>query len=160
MSYVKKNLLTDEEIIYTAKIHWLIYINGLILTVIGLGFIFWIQSINFKDESLTAAFTSFGAIIVLIGALNLLGAFIKRISTELAVTSMRVIAKFGLIRRNTVELNYSKIESIEVSQSIFQRIVNSGTLVVNGTGHVGTPIPNIDEPLVFRNKVMEIIDKR
>mgnify|MGYP000310981991 CR=1 FL=1 len=160
MSYVKKNLSTGEEIIYTAKIHWIIYINGLILTAIGLGFIFWIQTIDFIDESLAPVFTFVGGIIVLIGALNLLAAFIKRISTELVVTSMRVIAKFGLIRRNTVELNYSKIESIEVSQSIFQRIVNSGTLVVNGTGQAGTPIPNIDEPLVFRNKVMEIIDKR
>ncbi len=85
-------------------------------------------------------------------------AFIQRMTTELAVTSKRVITKVGLIRRSTMELNHSKVESFHVDQSILGRIFGFGTLVVNGTGGGKTPVPNIDSPLEFRREAMQTID--
>jgi hypothetical protein len=61
--------------------------------------------------------------------------------------------------RHTVELNHGKVESFNVDQSIFGRIFDFGTVVVNGTGGGKTPIPNIDAPLDFRRRAMETIDR-
>ena len=66
----------------------------------------------------------------------------------------------GFIRRNTIELNHSKVESINVHQGIFGRIFDFGTLVINGTGGGKTPIPSIDSPLDFRKNAMQAIDAR
>lgn len=85
-------------------------------------------------------------------------AFVKRQSTELAVTSKRIIAKFGFIRRSTIELNHSKVESFHVEQGVLGRILGFGTLSINGTGGGITPIPGIGDPLGFRRKAMEAID--
>jgi uncharacterized membrane protein YdbT with pleckstrin-like domain len=151
MSYVENNLMSGERIIYKASIHWFIFIPGIIFTVLA----FFIIGESKPGDS--TAF--FGVLLFLFGVISLLNAFITRISTELAITSKRVIAKIGLIRRKTIELNHSKVESFNVDQSIFGRIFGYGTIVVNGTGGGKTPISSIDSPLDFRRQAMEAIDQ-
>ena len=46
--------------------------------------------------------------------------FVK--TTELVVTSKRVIAKFRLLKKETIELNPSRVESLHVSQ-IFLKVI-------------------------------------
>lgn len=92
------------------------------------------------------------------GLFLLIKAWVQKFTTELAVTSKRVVAKTGLIRRNTIELNHSKVESFNVDQSILGRIFGFGTIIINGTGGGKTPIPNIDSPLEFRREAMQAID--
>lgn len=100
-----------------------------------------------------------GGVLLLFAFISLLRAFITKSSTELAVTSKRVIAKVGLIRRNTTELNHSKVESFRVDQGILGRIFGYGTIVVCGTGGGKNGIPNIDSPMDFRRNAMETIDQ-
>ena len=88
-----------------------------------------------------------------IGLLFLLAAWIDSITTELAVTTKRVISKRGLISRKTVELNLAKVEAIGVNQSILGRILGYGTVTVVGTGGTKEPFLYIASPLEFRRVV-------
>ncbi len=74
--------------------------------------------------------------------------------TELVVTSKRVVAKRGLIGRQTTEMLHKKVESIAVHQSVLGRLLGYGTLVIHGTGGGAEAIPNIARPLEFRNAAM------
>ena len=150
MGYVDKNVLPGENIVYEAKIHWFIFVPGTIFFALGV-FIFPMDT-----ESGTGPV--FGLIAIIIALISLTKAMILKTTTELAITSKRVIAKIGLIRRNTVELNHSKVESFNIDQSIPGRIFGFGTLIINGTGGGKTPIPSIDSPLVFRREAMQAID--
>ena len=78
---------------------------------------------------------------------------------ELAMTNKRVISKKGFIRRDTSELKLSKLETIEIKQSIFGRIFGFGKIICIGTGGSETSIDNIDNPLEFRKKFLEYTDK-
>jgi len=91
-----------------------------------------------------------------IGLIVLLSAFIDYRTTELAVTNKRVIAKFGLIQRQTIEMNIAKVESIQVSQGIFGRLMNYGDIIISGAGNPQTPIPGIRGPLEFKKRYFEI----
>jgi len=137
MSYVESNLLPGERIVHSAKIHWFIYVPGGLL--IAMSIYFWITT---GRESSTITIM-IGVFAFPFGIVLLLKAWIQQVTTELAVTSKRVVAKVGLIRLNTIELNHSKVESLNVDQSILGRIFGFGTIVVNGTGGGKTPIPNI-----------------
>ena len=77
----------------------------------------------------------------------------------MAFTNKRVIAKFGFISRKTIELNISKVESIQVNQGILGRIFNYGTLIVSGAGNPQAPIPGISDPMAFRRSFMESQDQ-
>jgi hypothetical protein len=48
--------------------------------------------------------------------------------TEIAVTNLRVIYKWGFIRRHTAEMNMGKVESVTVSQTILGRLLNYGSI--------------------------------
>ena len=127
--YVQNVLTSNEKIIYEAEISM------------------WAQSRLIVFGIITLP--------ILIGFVFLLVAYVHTISTELAITNKRVIAKFGFIRRNTVEINLSKIESIQVHQGLLGRLFNFGSLVVSGAGAPQAPIPGICRPLEFRKKFME-----
>lgn len=133
-SYVKSVLGPSEKVEYEAKVSiWslmpLFIIGLLLLPLYGLGLLFWIA------------------------------AFLRYISTELAITDKKIIAKFGFIKRDTIELLLPKIESIQVNQSLFGRMLNYGSIVVSGAGNPQAPVPGISDPIQFRRSFMEIQER-
>ena len=134
LSYINSQLQNDEKIIETAKIHWLInlrYIYVLILLLIG----------QFILALIAAIFVYF---------------YIK--SFEMAVTNKRVIAKFGIIRRKTFEINLKKVEGCNLNQDIIGRIFGYASLIVRGTGGGITPFPYVSNFEEFKRKVNEMVD--
>ena len=134
-SYIEANLGRDEHIVYRAQVSWMsqiwFFIFGLLLlSVMFIGVIFFI-----------------------VAAINVM-------STELALTNKRVIAKFGFIRRQTIELNLGKVESIAVNQGIIGRMLNFGSVAVRGTGGGQAPIPYIARPQEFRQQVNHLLDEQ
>lgn len=86
----------------------------------------------------------------------LISPIIARKTSEFAVTNKRVIIKTGFISRRTIELNLSKIESVQVEQGILGRILGYGTIVLIGTGGTKEPFNSISDPLTFRKKFQEL----
>ena len=152
MGYVTNNLMPNERVLHVGKIHWFVFVSGTVMLLIAI-------SLFITDLGGGALQEIFGAIVFILSMMSLIKAFIFKISTELAITSKRVIAKVGFISRNTIELNHKKVESFIVDQSIFGRIFGFGTIVVCGTGGGKTPIPNIDNPLEFRRQAMKVADE-
>lgn len=147
--YVQSNLLPGEHVVHVARMHWSIYVPGSALLALAIYF-----TITGREDGTIMI----GVFAFPLGLILLLKAWIQQATTELAVTSKRVIAKVGLISRSTVELNHSKVESLSVDQSVLGRVFGFGTIVISGTGGGKTPIPNIDSPLQFRREAMRAID--
>ncbi len=153
MSYTNKNLMPGEKVVYKANIHWFVFIPSILLLVFS---IYLIASAPSGKDGL--GLTTVGTLIIFVSLWKFAKALIYKMSTELAVTNKRVIAKVGLIKRNTIELNHSKVESYAVNQPIFGRIFDYGSITITGTGGVKNPIPNIDSPILFRNAAVGAVD--
>ena len=81
---------------------------------------------------------------------------IDKKTSEFAITNKRVIIKVGLISRKTVELNLSKIESVNVDQSILGRLLGYGSIRIIGTGGTKEVFINLRKPLEFRKNFQEL----
>jgi uncharacterized membrane protein YdbT with pleckstrin-like domain len=81
---------------------------------------------------------------------------LDRYSDEFVITNKRVVVKTGLISRKTLEMNISKIESVNVDQSILGRILGYGTIKIIGTGGTNESFAKIKHPLQFRKKFQEL----
>lgn len=159
MGYVENNLMQGERLCVTGRVHWIIFSKAAILCSAALLLMLFSLKISAGGDARLASSVRYAGLVTLFLALWSFGSgLINRLSTELAVTSKRVIVKFGFIRRSTIELNHSKVESFHVHQGLFGRIFGYGTLHINGTGGGMTPIQNIADPLGFRRKAMEAID--
>jgi len=85
-------------------------------------------------------------------------AVITLYTTEFAITNLRIIAKKGLIRRHTIEMLITKIESVSVNQNIIGRLLNYGSVIVTGTGGTRESFNGIYDPLDVKKKIHEIIE--
>jgi len=150
MSYVETILQPSEKILHVSRIHWFTYLPGLSVLLVGV-FGLLLQSGLHPDVSFALRILS---VLIILYGLALLGlAWLKRWTTEIAVTDRRIIYKRGLIWRSTVEMNMEKVESVGVNQSILGRIFDFGDIHVRGTGVGLEHLHGIDQPLALRNSV-------
>ena len=133
MSYIDDSLIEGEAILHRARVSWWSQ--------------FWL------------VFLGILLLVVVVGLFFLLAAWIKVRSTEIAITNRRVIAKFGFVKRDTVEINLEKVEALKVEQGFMGRMLNFGTVFISGAGTSVAPIKDIADPLVFRRKFMEATNK-
>lgn len=150
MSYIDKILEPGETVSHVTRVHWRIYLPaaGLLLLAIGA-----LALSTVVAAQLVAAARGAAAILAVLALASWLRAFLCRSTTELAVTDRRVIVKSGLFRRHTIEMNMSKVESVDVDQTIMGRILGYGTVTIRGTGGGIEPLRDIADPLGFRNRV-------
>jgi len=85
-----------------------------------------------------------------------LAPLIHRAMSEFVITNRRIIIKTGFIGRRTFEMNLSKIETVNVDQSIMARIFNYGIITIIGTGGTKEIFHNIAKPLEFRKAFQEL----
>ncbi|MBI3375947.1 MAG: PH domain-containing protein [Betaproteobacteria bacterium] len=132
-SYLEGALITGEKILHQGRVSWWsvwhLLAAGVLLLPVAVGIVF------------------------------LAWAWIRVKATELAITDKRVIAKFGFISRNTMEISIQKVESIQVQQSLLGRMLDFGTLIISGTGTSHAPIPSISDPMAFRRAFLEAQEK-
>jgi uncharacterized membrane protein YdbT with pleckstrin-like domain len=150
MSYVQRILEPGESVTHVARIHWRVYLPAAFLLLLGIAAL---ASSFYVAADLVALPQIAGAALILLAAASWLSAFIRRWTTELAVTNRRIIFKSGLFRRHTMEMNMSRVESVDVDQTVMGRILDYGTVTIRGTGGGIEPMRNIANPIAFRNRV-------
>lgn len=143
MSYVEKNLLLNENIVFHTNRSWIGYLSGIIFIVIGL--------LLFKNPA------GFSALLT-IGLVSFYFSYLRIKNTEIAVTNKRVLIKVGIFKTNSIETVLSKIEGIHVEQSLFGKLFNFGTITVKGTGGTNNNFKGIDKPMEFRRAVNQQIE--
>jgi uncharacterized membrane protein YdbT with pleckstrin-like domain len=152
MSYVQDVLQPGETVRFSTKLHWTIYLPGLIVLIPAI----IIFAISFGPNiiyGVRIAVKILAIILLTFAVILLVFAWIRRWTTEFAVTSRRIIYKRGLFLRKTKEIALDKVESVDVDQSVLGRILDYGKLSIHGTGVSDEQLKNIARPLTFRNHV-------
>ena len=152
MAYYTKVLQPDETVKVVGRLHWSIYIRAVIVLLIALGVLvgcYWVFDPDWQRYALLAS-----GVIGVLGLLLLLKAWIHRMATEIVVTDRRVILNRGLLRRHTMEMNMSRIEMVDVKQSLWGRIWGYGTVEIHGTGADIEPLEGVGSPLLIRNAIV------
>ena len=146
--YINTNLLDDEKVCYSARLSlWALTRHLLLAALLAITKVGVLLDWVF-DLPAPHPYLSLGTLILV--TLVAAAAYLKYRTTELVVTSRRVIARFGISKRTTVEILLAKVESVQVEQSILARILNYGSIVVAGGGMHSAPVRNIASPARFR----------
>lgn len=146
MGYISENLMKDETIVYEGRLSVWALAKWLVPGIVMITFIF--------------ANAWWGTTVFVLGVGMLLTALIQLATTEMAVTSERVIAKRGWIARRTTEISLSRVEGVEVNQSINQRLLNYGHILVSGVGSHKAKISSVAAPLEFRKAFLLALEQR
>ena len=150
MKYLLRVLQPGETVVHESRLHPLIFLPALLLLALAIALL--VASMQFTGD-VKIGFEAAAAIFAVFAIASWARAAIRRATTELAITDRRVIYKAGLLARHTLEMNRSKVESIDVDQSILGRLLGYGTIIVRGTGGSLEPIRMISDPLTFRSHI-------
>jgi uncharacterized membrane protein YdbT with pleckstrin-like domain len=152
MSYVEKNLISGESLIYRTGVHW----SVLFWPVVGAALIAagGVACLLQKDMDIMYA----GGVLFVLAGVEIAYFLMKRNATEIAVTNRRVMIKTGLANRRSLEIMLAKVESIGIDETAFGRILGYGTMTIHGTGGTPEPFRKIAHPDEFRREVQQQID--
>jgi uncharacterized membrane protein YdbT with pleckstrin-like domain len=153
MKYVTRVLQPGEVVVHQSHLHPLIFLPAVLFLAIAVGFLVAALTFSSDNSLFFPGFLIGAAVFALFALVSGFRAWIRRITTELAVTDRRVIYKSGLLSRHTLEMNRSKVESVDVDQSILGRMFGFGTIILRGTGGSLEPMRMISDPLVFRSHI-------
>ncbi|MBE9562939.1 MAG: PH domain-containing protein, partial [Proteobacteria bacterium] len=171
-TYVRRFLIKNEKVIYQAYPHWLFYLDliGLIFFLISVylllnepvfiqnhipRIILWIPWLDYVKISVWHL--GLGTMIF-VGLMVVWEAFIDNKTTELVITSKRIIHKTGLLNRTVIEIKLGKFEKIIVKQSFIGRIFNYGSITITGMSKVQTTIHHIVAPLKFKKQLWQYLE--
>ena len=162
MGYIEKHLIPGETVLYKTRLSSVAVLHHFVLALLlaaGGGFCLYQASINRDTDSNDAKiFALGGLILIVLAAVTLIAGLVKRNSTEMAVTSRRVLIKTGIASRRTIEMLLSKIESIVVTEPFWGRMFGYGTVVIRGTGGTPEPFYLVANPTEFRRHVQQQIE--
>jgi uncharacterized membrane protein YdbT with pleckstrin-like domain len=161
MSYVERNLIPGEKLIYRTGVHWsVLFVPAIIAAIIAAP---GIAILAFRDDlsgkGIPANGISFAGAVLIIVAVAIFGySVVKKNATEIAVTDRRVMIKTGLAGRRSLEIMIAKVESIGIDETLLGRMLGYGTVVIHGTGGTPEPFTKIAHPSEFRMAVQRQID--
>lgn len=150
MSYIDESLADNERLVYRARFHWLSKIGAWAILATFLGFALMCLAVASGWSALTAA-----AIMVALGFAMFSAIMMPIWTTEIGVTSHRLIYKRGWLRRTTDELQLSSIEEVNLDQGAIGRLLDFGRLHIHGTGVNDVILPVLADPVGLRRSLQE-----
>jgi uncharacterized membrane protein YdbT with pleckstrin-like domain len=149
MSYIDKNLLTDEKIIFRTKKHLIIFFIPMLWTAATL-FCYFNENPYLVKASILPAIAGFGA---------WLNSLLIYVTSEFAVTNKRIMMKEGFFFRHSNEIRLATVAKVSVNQSLLAQLLNYGTVNLDPFGGKTDSFSEIASPFVFQKEVQEQLDK-
>lgn len=137
----------DNSVIYFTRLHWVIFFGPLV----GLGIA---GAIYYYIPLLQQVSLFLGAFAIL----WILMTWVTYYFSSITIKSKQVILRTGIIVRQTVDIPLSKIETIDIRQSILGSILSYGTLIITGTGGTRHLINYLHRPLTCRRYIEQLMN--
>jgi uncharacterized membrane protein YdbT with pleckstrin-like domain len=87
-------------------------------------------------------------------------AFMIKHALLMIVTNQRVFVRTGIIKVDTVQLRFDRIESVEIQRTIPGQFLNYATVVVTGIGSRLAYLPYVENAVEIRDILNEVSYKR
>lgn len=100
-----------------------------------------------------------GAIFFFVAFIIYLIGRVVRTRCEFAVTTNRFIQKDGILNIKMTEIPLFKIETVNFYQSLWQRMLGTGSVELVGSGGTFHRMDFIERPLLVRKNVVSAINK-
>ena len=169
MLYVQQSLGADEEIIQIGQFHWMYTLSAVMNIVYGLVICIIVivaalefqksvgmpQEIGLLDQirALHPGVRLGAFMCFILGLLRFAQMMVIKATTEIAVTTSRLVYKRGLVARYVGEISIDRIEGVNVLQTILGRIFGYGRLMVRGMGVGEVILPPLANPIAFRKSI-------
>ena len=163
MAYPDKLLADDEEIVEHLHPHWITLVPAvaafiLICAVSGVAIAF-LPNDNQHHAAHQDLLLTVLAVAVLLAFWLVLAPAVRWRSTHYVITTHRVLIRRGVLSHVGRDITLARINDVSYEQSIWDRIVRSGSLTIESAGENGqeslVDIPRADDVQQTLNRLIE-----
>jgi uncharacterized membrane protein YdbT with pleckstrin-like domain len=135
MGFSTKHFNHDEVLVLDLHPHWWRFVKPSLVLVAAVAAIAYNNEI--PNDFLKNLALIIAQAITALAIINLATQALKWYRTHFVLTSQRVIFQSGVIARTRIEISLHKINVVNFHQSIFERIVNTGDIVIESGAEDG-----------------------
>lgn len=148
MPFPRRLLIEGEDLILDLRPHWIALVGPTIVTLLVVaGYLLAVAYA--PDEGAGRSVVVWGGLILAVVILIWypVRRFIDWVTSNFVVTTDRVIHREGFIAKRSMEIPLEKINDVRFRQSVFERIIGAGDLILESAGEFGRNVfSNIRDP--------------
>ena len=159
MPFPKKLLNSYEDMVVDLHPHWLFlwrqvaaFVAGIIL------FLVWATARLHGWKNTGLLWLSL--VVLLVSALWLLRRYLIWRTTNFCITTDRLIFRHGVVAKSGIEIPLERVNNVNFSQSIFERMLGAGSLLIESGGEDGQQrFTHIPHPERVQNEIHAQIEQ-
>jgi uncharacterized membrane protein YdbT with pleckstrin-like domain len=164
VAFPERLLSEDEELIYDLRPHWLTLVVPALLTiavVVAVGAAWVVMPAGDLQQPARLAVGVVGLAVLLA---TVVGRVLRWATTHFVLTTERLIFRSGVVAKFGREIPLERINDVTFSQSLFERLIGAGDLLVESAGEHGqSRFSNVRDPEAVQLEIyrqMEANDRR
>ncbi len=158
MAYPRRLLTDGEEVVREFRPHWRLLVIPVFWALLGIGIVIatwtYAPEVDILDWVVTG-------LVVVASMRYVFYPFISWWFTSYVLTNERLIRRSGILSRAGLEIPLENINDVRFSQSILERVLRSGDVLVESAGEKGqSRFADIPEPEEFHSLVYKVREVR
>ena len=146
MGFPRKLLNDGEDVILDLRPHWWFLSKPIFVTVLLLVATIALRNVEYASAVALA--------LLALSVLWLLARWLKWSNNNFVLTTDRLIARKGVLSKSGREIPLERINDIAVNQSLFERLMRSGDLMIESAGERGQQhFPDMAKPFLVQNAI-------
>ena len=155
MPFPRKLLNEGEDVVLDLRPHWWVLVKPVALVVVLVPVLFVVAA-RIDNDVLTYAVAG----LLLVALLRLLVAYLRWATTNFVVTTDRIVYRAGVLAKSGREIPLERLNDITVNQSIFERLIGAGDLMIESGGERGqSHFTDVRRPFVVQNVIYREIER-
>jgi uncharacterized membrane protein YdbT with pleckstrin-like domain len=137
MGYPSRSLNDNESVALDMHPHWWYFVEPA-ATLLGVIVAAIVVLLKFNGDGTFDRLLTYVAVAALVvSAVWLASRYLKWISTHFVITSQRLIFRQGLIAKTGIEIPLERVNNVNFSQGIVERLLGAGDLLIESGGEDG-----------------------
>lgn len=134
MPFPRRLLIEGEELVLDLRPHWIALVPPAAVAIAGLAAAWWLSAVMSSVEWLP--WVVYAALLLAYPVPRL----VWWLTSNFAVTSDRLIHREGFIAKRSMEIPLEHINDVRFQQSVFERIIGAGDLVISSASEFGRQV--------------------
>lgn len=157
MAYPRELLNEGEEVLLDIHPHWVALAKPGLLVLLGIVIAVLVQLFGPQPIDDVVRIISLAPLVLAV--LVFLVRYVVWRTEEFVITSERLVRRSGVIAKKGLEIPLERVNNIAFNQSVFERLLRSGDLIIESAGEMGRQqLPNIGKPAAVQNHIYRAIE--
>lgn len=158
MAYPRRLLTDGEEVVREFRPHWRLLVIPVFWALVGGAIVAFTWSVSPDESVFDWAVT---ALVVLASFKFVFYPFISWWFTSYVLTNERLIRRSGVLSRAGLEIPLENINDVRFTQTILERVLRSGDVVVESAGEKGqSRFGDVPQPEDFHSLIYKVREVR